>query len=409
MGFFIRLIILFAAAVLVALSARFNAGNVMLFYPPYRIDLSLNFFVLILLAIFVILGLLFYTIQAAKNMPERVAAYRKAKSERDGNKALRDALKAFFEGRFGHAEKAAKRLSVCSAEFPDDAALAALIGARAAHNMSQFDRRDVWLASIENNPQYKVARLVSSVELLVDSHQPGQALESVKELNANGTRHIHVLRWALKANQQAQQWAEVLRLVKALDKYRALHPALSVRLRELAYKDLLADHGHDAESIHRLWHSIPVEDRLKPYVAVLAARTMVAQGLIDEARNLLEKALHTEWDTRLIVAYRETAASEGSAALLTQIEHCESWLITHPTDPELALTMGVLCLNQKLWGKAERNLERALTYAIDEDCRREANLKLAQLNEQLGMQEKAAEYYRACAMQGADVKMTVKT
>lgn len=393
MGFFIRLIILIAAAVLVALSARFNPGNVVLFYPPYRIDLSLNFFVLIVLALCGLLGLVFYTIHTARTMPEKVAAYRKSKTERDGNKALRDALKAFFEGRFGHAEKAATR----AAQLPDNFGLAALIGARAAHNMSQYDRRDEWLASITNS-QYKVARLISSVELLVDSHQSEQALEAINELNANGTRHIHVLRWALKANQQAQQWSEVLRLVKTLDKNRSLHPALSERLRELAYKDLLADHGHDAESIRRLWHSIPSEDRVKPFIAVLAARTMVAQGLIDEARHVLEKALHAEWDKRLIIAYRETAAAEGSAVLLTQIEHCEAWLVSHPTDPELALTMGVLCLQQQLWGKAERHLEQALMYATERQCLREANLKLAQLNEGLGMPEKAAEYYRACAL-----------
>ncbi|PRC91270.1 heme biosynthesis protein HemY [Solimicrobium silvestre] len=394
MGFFIRLVILFATAVLVALSARFNPGNVVLFYPPYRIDMSLNLFILVLLVIFALLGLLFYTINATKQMPERVATYRRSKSEREGNKALRDALKAFFEGRFGHAEKAAMR----AAELPENTALASLIGARAAHNMSQSERRDAWLAGIEDNQQYKVARLVSTTELLVDAHQSEQALEAVKELNANGTRHIHVLRWALKANQQAKQWTEVLRLVKALDKHRSLHPALSTRLRELAYQDLLSDHGQDAESIRRLWYSIPAEDRVKPFVAALAARTMVAQGLFDEARNLLEKALLVDWDERLIVAYREAAAKEGSAALLTQIEHCESWLVIHPTDPELALTMGVLCLNQKLWGKAERNLEQALMYASDITCLRETNLKLAQLNEQLGLQEKAAEYYRACAL-----------
>ena len=66
-------------------------------------------------------------------MPARVAAYRQRKRERDGNKGLRDALKALFEGRFGHAEKAAMR----AAELPENAGLAALIGARAAHRMRQ--------------------------------------------------------------------------------------------------------------------------------------------------------------------------------------------------------------------------------------------------------------------------------
>jgi len=394
MGFFIRLVILFATAVIVALSARFNPGNVVVFYPPYRIDLSLNLFIVGILIIFVLLGLFFYTVSVTQQMPERVASYRRAKNEREGNKALRDALKAFFEGRFGHAEKAAMR----AAELPDNAALAALIGARAAHHMGQSDRRDGWLASIEDNQQYKVARLVSTTELLVDGHQSAQALQAVQELNANGTRHIHVLRWALKANQQAKRWTEVLRLVKALDKHRSLHPALSMRLRELAYKDLLTDQAQDPESIRRLWFSIPAEDRLKPYVAALAARAMVAQGLQDEARSLIEKALQEEWDERLIVGYREAAAKEGSAALLNQIERCEIWSASHPTDPELLLTMGVLCLHQKLWGKAERNLEQVLVYGSDIGCLRQANLKLALLNEQLGKPESAAGYYRACAL-----------
>ena len=394
MGFFIRLVILFATAVVVALLARFNPGNVVVFYPPYRIDMSLNLFILVALVVYVLLGILFYTINVTKQMPERVATYRRAKAEREGNKALRDALKAFFEGRFGHAEKAAMR----AAELPDNEALSALIGARAAHNLGQSERRDAWLASIDDNQQYKVARLVSATELLVDAHQSQLALEAVKELNANGTRHIHVLRWALKANQQAKQWAEVLRLVKALDKHRSLHPALSVRLREMAYKDLLGDQAQDVESIRRLWSSVPADDRVKPFVAALASRAMVEQGLHEDARNLLEKSLSVEWDERLIIAYRDTAAKEGSAALLNQIERCETWLVTHPTDPELALTMGILCLHQKLWGKAERNLEQVLIYATDISCLRQANLKLAQLNEQLGMQDKAANYYRACAL-----------
>ena len=394
MGFFIRLVILFAAAVIVALSARFNPGNVVLFYPPYRIDLSLNLFIVVMLVLIFLLGILFYTIDATRQMPQRVAAYRREKREREGNKALRDALKAFFEGRFGHAEKAATR----AAELPDNAALAGLIGARAAHHMGQFERRDAWLVGVEEHQQYKVARLVSTTELLVDAHQSEQALQAVQELNANGTRHIHVLRWALKANQQAKQWAEVLRLVKALDKHRSLHPALSMRLRELGYQDLLTNHTQDPESIRRIWFNIPAEDRLKPYVAALAARAMVAQGMLDDARLLLEKALAEEWDERLIVAYRTAAAQEGSAALLNQIEHCEAWQQLHPADPELALTMGVLCLQQKLWGKAERHLEQVLIYGSEPDCLRQANLRLAQLNEQLGMQEKAATYYRACAL-----------
>ena len=394
MGFFIRILLVFTTAVLLALSLRFNPGNVVIFYPPYRIDLSLNLFILATVFVFGLLALLLYTVNITRKMPEKVAAYRRTKSEKIGNKALRDALKAFFEGRFGHAEKAAIR----AAELPENSALASLIAARAAHNMGQFERRDAWLAGVEDNQQYKVARLVSTTELLVDAHQSKDALEAVAELNANGTRHIHVLRWALKANQQAKQWTEVLRLVRALDKHHSIHPALSNRLREMAYQDLLKAAATDAESLRRLWSNIPSEDKVKPFVAALAAKGFVSQGLSDEARQIIEKALLQEWDDKLIIAYREAAAQEGSAALLNQIEHVEGWLTKHPNDPELALTMGALCINQKLWGKAEISLSQAVIYANTPTCLREANLRLAQLNERIGQPQKAADYYRACAL-----------
>ncbi|MFZ6645435.1 heme biosynthesis HemY N-terminal domain-containing protein [Undibacterium sp. TJN25] len=394
MRVFIRLLIIFALAVGLAMGARYNPGNVVLFYPPYRLDLSLNFFLFLALLLFVLAYLFIRAIATTQSMPRKVAEYRQNKRERDGNKALREALKSLFEGRFGHAEKAALRAS----ELPDNAGIASLIGARAAHHMSQFERRDSWFSSIEHDPQHKTARLVSMTELLVDEHKSDQALEAVKELNASGTRHIQVLRWALKANQQAKRWPEVLKLVRTLDKHRALHPALSNRLRELAYEDLLKEHGHDAESIRRVWYEIPAADRKIPFVAYCAASAFNSRGLHDDARSVAEKALSEEWDTRLLRAYRDAAAPEGSAALLAQIENCEQWAQNRPTDPELALTLGVLCFRQKLWGKAQRHMEQALSDAMEPRTVREANLKLAQMHEALGQAEEAAFHYRQCAI-----------
>ncbi|MFL9923511.1 heme biosynthesis protein HemY [Herbaspirillum lusitanum] len=388
------LLTLFASAIGLAMLARFNPGNVVLFYPPYRLDLSLNFFLFALVAFFVILYVIIRAVRMTQKLPGRVIAYRRHKRENESNKALRDALKAFFEGRFGHAEKAATQ----AAELPDNAGISALIGARAAHRMRQIERRDVWLASTEVDPTLKAARLMTSLELLVDDHQFKQALETVEELNANGTRHIQALQWALKANQQAKNWPEVLRLVQTLDKRNALHPALSNRLRELAYDALLSDRSHDAESIRLLWSGIPNADRLKPYISMRAAHAFSSRGLHDEARTLLERALAADWDIRLLRAYRESTAEAGSAALLAQIEHCEAWLNKHPTDAELALTLGMFCLRQKLWGKAQRYLEQALSDAIEPRTVRESHLSLAQMHEALDQDEKAAAHYKQCAV-----------
>jgi HemY protein len=264
--------------------------------------------------------------------------------------------------------------------------------------MREPARRDSWLAATVPDHSLKTARLMTVTELLVDEHRPEAALEAVAELNASGTRHIHALQWSMKAHQQAKNWPEVLRLVRSLDKHKALHPALSARLRELAYDALLSDNSHDAESIQRVWSTVPLSDRIKPYIAARAAAALNARGLHDEARNTAEEALREEWDDRVVRAYREAAAPAGTPALLAQIEHCEQWIKLRPNDAELALTLGSLCLKQKLWGKAQRYLEQALSDATEPRMVRESHLKLAQMHEALGQHEEAASHFRQCAL-----------
>jgi HemY protein len=383
-----------ATAIGLAIAARFNPGNVVLFYPPYRVDLSLNLFLFLAGVLFVLFYLVVRTVRNMMKMPAKVAQYRQKKRENESNKALRDALKALFEGRFGQAEKAAMR----AVELPDNAALAALIGSRASHSLGQKVRRDSWMARLQGDTNYKLARLMTVIELCVDDHQPDKALDAVNELNRSGMRHIHALHWALKANQQVKNWAEVLRLVKILDKRHALHPAISSRLRELAYQDLLGEPSLDAEGLTRVWNGIAPDERQQPFIAWRAARAFNQRGMHQQASTVLEKALSLDWDERLVREYRNAAGSEGSSLLLSQIENCEAWMKKRPTDPDLALSLGSMCLRQKLWGKAQRHLEQALSDSLDADMLREAHLKLAQLHEALNQQEAAAHHYRQCAM-----------
>src|SRR5690606_2231970 len=118
-------------------------------------------------------------------------------------------------------------------------------------------------------------------------------------------------------------------------KNNALNPALSTRLRELAYEDLLRNPANDAEGIRNVWFAIPAEDRLKSYVALRGAHAFNLRGLHEGARTIVEKSLAQEWDERLLRPYRAAAAEQGSPALVAQIERCEEWCRQQPGEPEL--------------------------------------------------------------------------
>jgi len=73
-----------------------------------------------------------------------------------------------------------------------------------------------------------------------------------------------------------------------------------------------------------------------------------------------------------------------------QLTRAEKWLSAHPDHAGLLLTLGRLCLQQQLWGKARSYLEKSVTVMpTRENC-----LALAKLLEQLGERDLALKYYR---------------
>jgi len=95
-------------------------------------------------------------------------------------------------------------------------------------------------------------------------------------------------------------------------------------------------------------------------------------------------------------------AEPGKA--LPQIQQAEKWLAEHPADADLYYTLGVLCLGEQLWGKAQSNFERALKYADPETqgrLRVRTHLALARLFEETERPEDAQRHYRESAMLAA--------
>ena len=386
-AFFIAIII-FAAAVGLALAMHFNPGNVVVFFPPYRVDLSLNLFLLLAVVAFVFLYGLVRLAFRTMELPQRVADYRRRQREVRATRALRGALQAFLEGRFGHAEKLAQQ----AREWPDNVGLASLIGARSAHRMSEYARRDEWFAGVANDESLKAARLMTEADCLIDQREVGRALEVVRQLHAAGARHIQSLRLALRAHRYAGDWAEVLRLVRVLGKRDAVHPVAAREIKTQAYAALLAERA-DAHALGLFWQEVPSADRLVPEIALVGARAFNRAGLAFQARLILEAALSANWDERLLREYVHCTEPNP----VVQIERAERWLRDHPTDLTLHYVLGVLCARAQLWGKARQHLADALA-SPDTDLVRATRRELALVFEAIGQTDEAASHFRAAAL-----------
>jgi HemY protein len=325
-------------------------------------------------------------VQRLNDFPERVRTYRERRSELSAQRGLREALRALFEGRFARAERAAQRAqSVASI-----ASLAALIGARAAHRMQEYGRREQWLERAEHDPALATARLVLSAEMWSEQRENAQALQAISRLHGAGARHIHAMRIALVAHLQSGHWLEAARIVRTLDKHRGLVPSASSAYRVAACRGLLREARGEAGALLRSWREIPSADRILPDVALEGARLLAAAGQAGEAGRALEESLAEHWDERLVEEYGRC----DPAAARERIERAEGWLRTRAREPSLLFAMGRLCLAQQLWGKARSSLEESQRIRPST----QAALALAELAECVGDAEEASRRFREAAL-----------
>ena len=369
-----------------ALIARESGGNVVFLVPPLRIDVALNLF---LLSAMVILLLVFWAarvVQKAVDFPARVAAYRQRRNEIGSSRALREALRSLFEGRYARAERAAQ----VAQRLHEIAGLSALVGARAAHRMREHARRDEWLARAADDGSMDTARLATSAELWTDSREAQRALDAVVDLQAGGSRHIQVARIALAAHLQVGRWDEVLKLVRLLAKRNALHDAAVRRLKLLAYREQMYDTRHDANLLLETFEAIPLEDRRQVEIALEGARLLNLAGRGRAAADAIEVALEARWDERLLDEYARAQA----LPVRERLERATVWLERHPQDAALLRCLGQLCLREQLWGKARTYLLESLRLRVHPAT----SLALARLAEQTDQSGEAAVHFREAAL-----------
>jgi HemY protein len=384
------LVVLFAAAVALALAGRAGDGYVLFVYPPWRVEVALLLFVLGALAAF---GIGYVTLRLVGHtlaLPAQVRAYREGRKRAQAQTALAVALQCYFEGRYARAEKEA----ALAWEAGAAPGIAALIAARAAHQMREYERRGQWLERAEAaGESLHAARLLTQAELALDERDFTGARDALRDLRGTGPRHIAAARMQLRAERGAQNWEEVLRLATLLAKRGALPPAIAEEHRVQAQIELLARDAGDRGALEARLRRMPAEDLAHPRVAASAARRAAALGNAALARELIERSLATEWNGALAELYGELPKMDPLRAqeeARIRIERAERWLREHAQDAQLLAALGRLCMAAELWGKAQNYLEASVSFGAS----RAAHLELARLAEREGRAAEAQKHFR---------------
>ena len=408
----IWLVLLFVVAVVAATTLGRNDGLVSIYFGAWRTDLSLNLFVILVLASCALLMAAARSINRLLSLPERAREWRQLRRERAAHAGLREALAEYFAARYSRAHRAAQRALVLQDETDalrgdgDFRALAHLLAAASLHRMHDRARRDETMRQLARLPRSVTTvrpvdegtRLLAA-EWAIDDRDAPRAIELLGELPAGVARRTQALRLRLLAQRLTLQPLSALQTARLLAKHQAFSPgAAQSLLRTLAGESL--DGARDADALRRVWLQLDPADRRDASLAARAAVRAAAFGAAEDARAWLrpfwDRLAELEPDERERVALALLDAVPGMPS--EWLPRLESASLALPNDPAVAVATGTAMVERQLWGKARRPLEQAAAAgSLTPQARRRAWRSLAQLARQEGDEARAQQCERAAA------------
>jgi HemY protein len=170
---------------------------------------------------------------------------------------------------------------------------------------------------------------------------------------------------------------EALALLPELRRLKVLpDPALQAEEGRLAA--LALDQIPDYENLRRSRRMLPRAMRRLPAVVAAYARRCAEFGLIDVACKAIESGLKQAWSEDLAALYGRLPGNEFARRLRA----AEGWLDAQGDSPALLLSLGRLCREDGLWGKAENYIERALKAGAGAEAWEELGLTFAAQDEE---------------------------
>lgn len=381
------LLTLGALAVGLALAAQYNDGYALFVLPPWRVELSLNFLVVLVVVGFLLLYLLLRAVSLTLSLPERVRNFRRMRQQKKAEGALREAVLFWLGGRYLRSLDNAE-LAWKAGHAPG---LASLIALAAAHALRDEEKVIEWRKrAIIHDKDVHGARLLLEAQLAVENRNFTEAMVLLNQIEQQSGRHIVAMRLGLRAHRAVGHWDEVVHIARQLRKHHALTEVQAEPLIAGAHRERLRSLAADGHGLAKYWDRVPEKERNTPGLVLEAARCMLKAGEHVAAQQVIEDGLDEEWSSELVALYGDCHGGD----VLGRIARAEGWLQEHPRDSALLLVLGHLCLDKQLWGKAQSYFEASLSLKAS----RSAHIALAQLLDRLEQQELANQHYRAAAL-----------
>jgi len=384
-------------AVVVAVIARDDPGYLVINYQDWVIETSAVLAVVILLLLFIAVYLLLRLYINTRQMPKFMRRWRQRRRIDRANAALTNGVLELSKGDWYKAEK----LLVKHVNHSKTPLLNYLTAARAAQKQGDDQRRDYYLQQAHKvTPKADVAIGLTQAELQLKQGQMEQALATLTHLRQQAPRNVTVLKLLLRLYVELHDWERLLELLPLVSRQKVIARDEVKRFEIMAYSELLKQALSENKHLHDTWQRIGKTMRQNTTVLHVYLLGLMQHKQGGEAETLINDALNREWDQKLVRLYGLLEDTDVNR----QIRYAEDWLTHRRHDPVLLLTLGRLCMRNRLWAQARQYLETSMSLEPNmETC-----TELARLCEQQGENDKALQYYRqGVQLVGSSVSLPV--
>ncbi|AZE08072.1 heme biosynthesis protein HemY [Pseudomonas chlororaphis] len=387
---YVILFLVIAASGLLGLAIAEHSGYILIAYDSFRYESSLW----ATLALVAVIWLVIWGIKALIELVMASSGVVNPWSRRNRSRRVQIAIEQgqmdLAEGRWASAQKHLHR----AAEAERLPLLYYLGAARAANELGNYEQCDSLLErALERQPQAELAVALSHAQLQTDRGDTEGALSTLQAMHERHPHSAQVLRQLQRLHQQRGDWSAVIRLLPELRKDKVLPANELAELERRAWGENLTLAAHREEdgavglqSLNRAWQQLTAAQRQEPQLVLAYAEQLRQLGAEAEAEEVLRVALKRKYDSHLARLYGLLRGSDPAR----QLQFAEQWLKDHPNDPSLLLTLGRLCLQTSLWGKARDYLESSLRLQRNP----EACAELARLLAQLGDTERSNQLFQ---------------
>lgn len=377
---FISLILIVAA--LVGLNLRNYPGLLVMSIAGWRIDAPLWLAVFGLILMYFAFNAIFDVLGGVLNTPHRIKEFSHNFFKKRAKKLTFEGLIALEEEEFSQAERALVK-GATQSDFPG---MNYLYAAKAAHALGATKRQERYLnLARQFLPDSIVEKLVEA-KLLYKMGNYKEALSLLQNVPPKYHSQTAVLKILQKCYWALEDWPALAALFPKLKRYHINSKAELAEIeKELWINWLLASKGR-LENCQVVWQQLPKALRRQPTAAAIYGEVLIHNHCFIEAEEVLRKALHSQWDETLIALYGKVLHPAPHQCL----KQAEKWLEIKPSSSSLLLTLGRLCIQLELWGKAQRYLEASISLAP----RGETYAELGSLFTRLNKPELATHYFK---------------